>query len=111
MALGVEELDPVVLGRIVGGGEDDTEILGEQRDGRSGQHTAEDGDPARGDDPTHERRLELRPGAARVPSDEDASAAGPRRRGTAELLDELERERLADDPAHAVGSEVSTSHG
>ena len=47
VALGVEELDPVVLRRVVRGGEHDAEILGEQRDGGCRQHTTENGDPAR----------------------------------------------------------------
>ena len=43
--LGVEELDSVVLGRVVRGGEDDAEILREQGDGRCRQDATDDGCP------------------------------------------------------------------
>ena len=66
------------------------EVLCEQRDGGRRQHAAEHGDPARGDDPAHERLLERRPRAARVTADEDAAAAGPHRRSPAEPLDQVE---------------------
>ena len=61
--------------------------------------------------PAHDRLLERRPGAARVTADEDAATTGPGRRGAAEPLDEIERERLADDAANAIGAEVGTGHG
>ena len=60
--------------------------------------------------PRDERILELGARAARVAADEDAPRAGPERRRPAEPLDELGRERLADDAAHAVGSEVAPRH-
>ena len=111
VALGVEELDAVVLGRVVRGGEDDAEILGEQRHGGRRQHAADDRDPACRDDPLHDRLLERRAGATGVTPDEDAPTSCPGRRGASELLDEIERQRLADDAANAIGAEVSTSHG
>ena len=103
----VEELDAVVGGRVVRSGDDHAEIEGEQRDRRSRQDSGEHGVAARGDDPARERLLELRPRAARVPPDEDASATGPQGRRLAELLDELCGQVLADDPADAVRAEVA----
>ena len=111
VTLGVEELDAVVLGRVVGGGEDDAEILRQQRDRGRRQHAADDRDPACRDDPLDDGLLERRAGAARVAADEDAPAARPGGRRTAEPLDEIEGERLADDAANAIGAEVSASHG
>ena len=90
MALGVEELDPVVLGRVVRGGEDDAEILREQGNGGSRQHSPDDGDPAPGDDALDDSRFERRARAARVTADEDAAATRPDRGGTPEPLDEIE---------------------
>ena len=110
VAFGVEELDPVVLGWVMRGREDDAKVLREERDGRSRQHSSENGNPAAGDDPPDERLLERRPGAACVATDEDATASCPHRGGAAESLDEIKRERVADDAAHAIGSEVSTSY-
>ena len=71
-----------------------------------GSTPAEHRVPARGDDAARERLLELGAGAARVAADEDAAAARPARHGAAELLDELGRQRLADDAADAVRAEV-----
>ncbi len=108
----VEELDAVVLGRVVGRRDDDPEVEREQRDRRRRQHAAEHGVPAGGDDAASERLLELGAGPTRVAADEDATAA--RTSGVTalpELLDQLRRERLADDAANAVGSEVPTAHG
>ena len=110
MTLRVEELDAVVLGRVVGGGEDDAEILRQQRHRRRRQHATDDRDPA-GRTIPHDGLLERRAGAAGVAPDEDAPAPRPGRRGAAELLDEIESERLADDAANAIGAEVSASHG
>ena len=59
-AVAVEELDAVVLGRVVRGGDDRAEIEAEQRDRRSRQHAGEDGAPAGGGDAARERLLELR---------------------------------------------------
>ena len=46
----VEELDAVVLGRVVRGGDDDAEVEREQRDRRRRQHAGEHGVAARLDD-------------------------------------------------------------
>ena len=111
VALGREELDAVVLGRVVRGREDDAEILREKRDRRCREHAAADRDPARGDDALDDRSLERRARAARVATDEDTPATCPRRRRSAEPLDEVEGQRVADNAANAIGSEVLSRHG
>ena len=110
VALGVEELDPVVLRRVVGGRENDGKILGEERDGGRRQDTSKHGGAAGRDDSPHDRLLERWPRAARIAADEDSPLPRPCRGGTTQALHEVERERLADDPAHAIGSEMSTGH-
>ena len=55
----VEELDAVVLGRVVRRGDDDAEVEREQRDGGRRQHAAEDAVAAGRDDAACERLLEL----------------------------------------------------
>ena len=76
-AVGVEELDPVVLRRVVRGGDDRTEVEGEERDGRGRQDACDDGVPTRGCDALRERLLEVRPRAACVAPDEDAATSRP----------------------------------
>ena len=110
-AVAVEELDAVVLRRIVRGGDDRAEIEAEQRDRGRRQDTGQYGASAGGDDPVGERVLELRPAGTRVAADEDASAAAPGCRSLAQPLDEVDRQRLADDAADAVRSEVLPRHG
>ena len=102
----VEELDAVVLRRVVRCRDDDAEVEREQRHRRRRQHPGEHGVAARGDDAARERLLELGTRAAGVTADEDATAAGPERRGLAEPLDELDGQILADDAPDAVGPEV-----
>ena len=106
LPVAVEELDAVVLGRVVRGRDDDAEVEREQRHRRGRQDAGEHGVAARGDDAARERLLELRAGAARVAADEDAAAAGPERRRLAEPLDELGGQVLADDAPDAVRAEV-----
>jgi hypothetical protein len=110
-AVAVEELDAVVLGRVVLGRDDRGEIEAEQRDRGRRQDAGKNGGAARGDDPAGESFLELRPAPPRVPPHEDASPAAPDGCGLPEALDEIGRERLADDAANAVGSEVLPRHG
>ena len=106
-ALGVEELDAVVLGRVVRGRDDSAQVEREQRDGRGRQHAGEDGVAARRSDAPRERLLELGPRAARVAPDEDAPASGPERRRAAEPLDEVRGQVLVrPTPPNAVGAEV-----
>ncbi len=108
VALAVEDLDPVVLGRIVRGRHDEAEVLREQRHRRSREHAREDGGAARIDDAPPKGRLEARAGRPRVAADEHAPASRPERRRTADLLDELLGERLVDDPPDAVRAEPPT---
>ena len=111
VALRVEELEAVVLGWVVRRGDHDAEILCQQCHGRRRQDTAADRDSPRRHDACDERLLEGRTGAARVATDEDPPARRPHRRGSPEPLDEIERQRLADNATNAIGSEVSTGHG
>ena len=105
----VEELDAVVLRRVVRRRDDDAEIEPEQRD-RGSRHDAGEHRGAAGrDDAARERLLELLARAARVAADEDAPAARPERGRLAELLDELDRDELAHDAPDPVGAEISTS--
>ena len=93
----VEELDAVVLGRVVRRRDDDAEIEPEQRDGRSRHDACEHGGAAGRDDAARECLFELLARAARVAADEHATAARPERRRLAELLDEIGGEELAHD--------------
>ena len=109
-AVAVEELDAVVLRRVVRGGDDGAEIEREQRDGRRRQDAGEHGMTARRRDARGERALELAARGTRVAADEHGPAAGPERRGAAKALDELGREVLADDSPNAVGAEIAPRH-
>ena len=109
-AFAVEELDAVVLGRVVRGRDDDAEVEREQRDGGRRQHAAEDAVAAGRDDAARERLLELDARGARVAADEDLRRARPERRRAAEPLDELGRQELAHDAADTIGAEVPPSH-
>ena len=110
-AVPVEELDAVVLGRVVRSGDDGAEIEREQRDGRRGQDACEHGMAARRGYARGEGALELAARGARVAPDEHRSAARPERRGAAEPLDELWSEILPDDSPYAVGAEVTSRQG
>src|SRR5262249_13165860 len=101
----VEDLDAVVLRRVVGRGDDEPEGLREERDGRGGRAPRRARGPAGLDDPARERLLELRARATGVPPDEDATAARPEGYRSTDALDELGREGVADDAADAVGAE------
>ena len=110
-ALVVEELDPVVLRRVVRGRDDGGEVEPEQRDRRRGQHAGENGRSSRGGDPLRKRRLERGAARARVAAHEDAAPARPERSRLTEPLHEIRRERLADDATDAVRPEVVPRHG
>ena len=58
LPVAVEELDAVVLGRVVRRGDDDAEVEPEQRDRGRRQHPAEHRVAACGDDTARERILE-----------------------------------------------------
>ncbi len=105
-ALVVEDLDAVVLGRVVRRGDHEPEVLREQRDRGRRQHAREHGSSACGHDPADESVLQRQPGGARVAPDQHPAAPRPEGRGLPEPLDEVLGERLADDTAHAVGPEV-----
>src|SRR3954467_12667343 len=79
-AVAVEDLDAVVLGRVVRGRASAAEAERHERSRARRQHAAEHRVPVRRRDPARERVLELGPGGARVAADEDAPAAGPERR-------------------------------
>jgi hypothetical protein len=102
----VEELDPVVLRRIVRGGDDHAEIKREQGHGRCRQYPAEHGHSARLDDAARKGRFELESGCPGVATDEDAAARRPDSRGPRQLLDQLDGEIFADDATHTVCAEV-----
>ena len=110
-ALAVEELDAVVLRRVVRSRDDGPEVEREQRDRGRRQHAGEDRVPARRDDTAAEGLLELLARGARVAADEDPAALRPQRRRAAEPLHELERDVFADDSPHAVRSEIPSRHG
>ena len=113
LALAAEELDAVVLGRVVRGSDDDAEVVlqGGKRDGAARQHAADDRGRAGGDDPLGESGLEGDPGGARVAADEDGSRAAPGHRRAAEPLDEVCGQELARDPTNTVSPEVPAGHG
>ncbi len=107
-----EELDAVVLGRVVRRRDHGAEIEldGAQTDGPAREHAAEDDvRPGRGHS-LGESRLELGPGAAGVAPDEDPPSAAPEHRRPPEPLDEGRGEELACDPTNAVSSEVPARH-
>src|SRR5581483_10623011 len=106
----VEELDAVVLRRVVRGGDDDAEVERRERDGRRRQHAADDAVAARRDDAAREALLELDPRGARVPADEHLRGARPERGRAAEPLDERRRQKLADDPTDTIGAEEPARH-
>ena len=110
VAVRIEELDAVVLGRVVRGRDDDAEIEREQRDGRCREHAAENAVAAGGDDAARERLFELDAARPCVTADEDSRRARPQRRSSPEALDELRRQELANDATHPIGAEVPACH-
>ena len=108
----VEELDAVVLRRVVRCRDDDAEVEREQRHRWRRQYPGEHGVAARGDDAARERLLELGAGAARVAADEDATAALTR---AVEALPSRstrsDGQILADDAPDAVGAEIPRKSG
>ena len=108
----VEELDAVVLGRVVRGRDDDAEV--ERARARRPASAARRRAP-RSRRPR--RRRARTPASSSGPEPrvsrptKTRSRAAPERRRPAEPLDELRRQELADDPANAVRAEVPTRHG
>ena len=105
-----EELDAVVLGRVVRGGHDCTSVLGEQGDRGGRQHAAENhvGPAVR-----QARRKRLFEGwarVARVAADKGLGTTAPAGERATEPLDELRGQALADDTPNAVGPEQAPAH-
>ena len=111
-AVPVEELDAVVLGRVVRSRDDGGEVEREQCDGRRGQDARQHGVAARRGYARGEGVLELPARRARITPYEHRPTAGPEGRGTAEpLTTTLWREILPDDSPYAVGAEVASRQG
>src|SRR6266540_49581 len=110
LPLAVEELDAVVLRRIVRCGDHGSDVQRQQRDRRCREYSRQDGGAAGRRDAATQRLFELDAGCARVPTDEHAASSRPERDRLAEPLDQLGCQALADNPADAVCSEVSASH-
>ena len=105
LPVAVEQLDAVVLGRVVRGGDDGAEVEREQRDRRGRQHAREHRVPARRGDAGGER-----PARARGPTRGCPGRSGPprrraRRRGPAEPLT-TGREIAPDHAANSIRAEV-----
>jgi hypothetical protein len=106
LAVAIEELHAVVLGGIVGCGDDAAEVERQQCDGGRRQHARDDCAAADGGDPARECVLQLGPRRACVASDEDPAAAAPECRGSAEALEELRGDLFADYATDPVRAEV-----
>src|SRR5262249_34202459 len=111
LAVAIEELDAVVLGRVMRRSDHAAEVERQQRHGRRRQHAGNDRVPARGRDAAREGFLELDSRSARVAPDEDPPAPAPERRCAAEALDEVSREILTDDATDTVRAEVLAGQG
>ena len=113
VAVGAEELDPVVAVGVVRGRDHGAEVEavtphGDRRRRRRGDAAELDVDAGRRQ-PGGQRRLEHRARLARVAHDQRAGArAGQRPGGAAETERELGGQDLAGRAAHAVGAEVAT---
>ncbi len=121
VAVGIEQLDAVVVERVVRGRDHHAEI-GAQRARQHGdggrrhraeqEHVHADGGEAR-----HQRRLEHVAGQARVLADHDAVAVRCRvwkilPAAMPTLQRDLRRHRrLVGEPANAVGTEIAARHG
>src|SRR5438094_363946 len=101
-ALRGEQLDAVVLERVVGRAEHDAavgaELLREERDRRGREHADRVALGAGGEQPRHERGLEEGPRQACVASDDEPHAV---RR----VFEQEGRDELTPDPEREVGSE------
>ena len=111
LPVAVEELDAVVLRRIVGGRDDRAEIECEQGDGRRREHAREHGIPAGRGDAGREGALELAARAARVAADQDGPAAAPERHGPSQPLDESGRQVAPNHSADSIRTEVPALSG
>ena len=107
----VEELDAVVLGRVVRRSDDHAEVEPKQRNGRRRHDACQHRGASGRCDTSRERLFELFAGGARVAAHEDAASPGPERRRLSQLLHQLGRQEFADDAANSIGSEVAPRHG
>ncbi len=117
LALLVEELEGVVLGRVVGGGEADAaagaEVFDVDLDGGGGEDSDVDDVAAGGEQATLNGVLEHGAGEARVAADDDAAAADVGAEGLGEVEHKGGREELRDDAAdagYADAEEVFAGH-
>ena len=90
---------------------DDAEVEPEERNGGRREDPGEDCGSTRRGDAVRERVFQLGAAGARVAPDEDPPPAAPEGGRFAELFHQLGGERLADDSADAVCSEVLPRHG
>ena len=117
VAVGAEELDPVVDVGVVGGRQDHAEVkaitLDQHRRSRGGQDTAEQDVAAAGRDPRGDARLEHLARLAGVADDEHLGTLGvdPLRRGTSQCQGQLCGHDLAGRAADPVRAEQVSSLG
>ena len=111
-ALGAEELDPVVVVRVVRGRHDGRQVEAvaahEHGGARGGQHAAEQRVSSAGGDAGRERGLEHLARLARVADDQDLRARPPARSSAAarpSAEGQVGGQELARDPADPVGPE------
>ena len=106
-----EELDAVVLGRVVRGRDDDPQVTREQRDRRCRQHAGEQRSSPGGHDAPRQRLLERRSRRTCVAAHEDLSASAPDRGGPTQPLDEVGGQAFADHTSNTVRPEEAPRHG
>ena len=110
-AVGAEELDAVVLVRVVRGrhhaGEVEAEAADEQRRARRGEYARDQRVPACRGNPGGQRGLEHLAGLACVADDQDLGSVRRRPGGgrTAERQREVGSEKVADGSTNAIGAE------
>ena len=106
----VEELDAVVLRRVVRRGDDDAEIQRQQRDRGVGRTPPRMQSPPTETTPRANASSSATPDARVSRPTKTFAAPVHMRSRTPEPLDELGREELAHDAADTVGAEVPPSH-
>ena len=115
-AVSAEELDPIVLIRVMRSGHDDADVeavLGDKQRRRGGwQHAAKQRLAAGRGDPCSQRRFEHLAGLARVANHEHARASTSSLLGrrAPERQRQLGRQLFASEPANTVGAKEMTSH-
>ena len=108
-APGCKQLDPVVLRRVVRGGDDGSHRgprgCGQVADATAGQHANVDRVDPHGMEPGLERRREHLAGSPGVPADYDRAAPKVGARGPADGQGELGGQFGAGDTSNTVGAE------